>query len=76
MRNTPGMNIPEKPILQALAKRPIQTGGEQAKTMQEAYRGVNWVPGQSDYVNNPSDRKIEVLDILFKESYYLGGAGT
>ena len=61
MKDSPGMNIPEKPLLNFMAKRPISAVGDQTKTIQESFRGVNWVPGQSDYTTNPADRKIEVL---------------
>lgn len=61
MRDAPGMNIPDKEVLSFMAKRPIQTAGDQTKTMQEALRGVNYVPGASDHSANPADRKIEVL---------------
>lgn len=61
MREAPGMNIPEKAMLNFMAKRPMSAPADQTKTMQEAFRGVNYVPGSSDYTANPADRKIEVL---------------
>lgn len=61
MRDLPGMDIPEKAYLASLAKRPTFSSSDQTKTTQEAFRGVNFTPGVSDYAANPADRKIEVL---------------
>lgn len=61
MRDIPGMDIPDKAYLTSLAKRPTYGAADQTKTMQEAFRGVNFTPGVSDYAANPADRKIEVL---------------
>ena len=55
------MDIPDKAYLAGLARRPTFSPADQTKTMQEAFRGVNFTPGTSDYAANPADRKIEVL---------------
>ncbi len=61
MRDLPGMSIPDKARLNFLSKNRLNTVGDQTKTTQEAFRGVNYVPGASDYAANPSDRRVEVL---------------
>jgi len=62
LRQNPAMNIPDDGILQALAKAgPPNVIADQTKRMQEAFRGIQWNPGNSDYTPVPMDRKIEVL---------------
>ena len=62
LRGSQGMEIPEKPVLQALAKEgPPFVIADQTKRMQEAFRGIQYQPNSSDYTPVPMDRKIEVL---------------
>lgn len=62
LRGSQGMDIPEKPVLQALAKDgPPFVIADQTKRMQEAFRGIQYQPNSSDYTPVPMDRKIEVL---------------
>lgn len=61
MRDQKGMKIPPQPILNYFAKNPAYSISENTKTMQEAFRGVNYVPHQADYTTNPADRRVEVL---------------
>lgn len=55
------MNIPPKSMLVHFSRRPTHTDGDRTKTMQEALRGVNYVPGMDDYAKNPADRTVEVF---------------
>ena len=60
-RGQPGMDVPDDAKLYSLAGMPFYTPGEQTLQTSEAYRGVFYGPGTSDFQPNPADRKIEVL---------------
>ena len=60
-RGQPGMDVPEDAKLYSLAGMPFYTPGEMTVQTSEAYRGVFFGAGTSDFQPNPADRKIEVL---------------
>ena len=60
-RADPAMKIPTDDELYTLASQSPYARSSQAKSMQEAVRGVNYVPEVSDHSANPIDRKIECL---------------
>jgi hypothetical protein len=55
------LNIPSDEVLNFLAQSRVQTYGDQVRSRQEAYRGINYVPGQSDHLPNPIQNFVEVL---------------
>lgn len=60
-RADPDMMIPSDDELYTLATQSPYARADQTKAMQEAVRGINYVPEQSDHPANPIDRKIECL---------------
>jgi hypothetical protein len=60
-RDVQGMMIPTDDELYTLALNSPYANADQTKAQQEAIRGVNFVPNQTDYPANPVDRKIECL---------------
>lgn len=57
----PRFHIPALEVLNYLAANAPSAFGDQTKRYQEAGRGVQYSPGQSDYPTNPADRRVEVL---------------
>jgi hypothetical protein len=60
-RGQDGFDVPSDDQLYGLTDTNWQTAGDNTKQIQEAYRGVNFSPGSSDYNPIPADRSIEVL---------------
>jgi len=60
-KDIPGMKIPEENILWGMANSRRFTTGDQSRQIQASLLGVNYSPGSSDVIPNPTDRQVEVL---------------
>lgn len=60
-RGMPGMRIPSDEVLWGMANNRLWASGDQTKQVQSSLLGVNFAPGATDRLPNPSDRQIEVL---------------
>lgn len=60
-RENKAMRIPEDAILWSMAQDRKWTSGDQGRQNQASLLGINYAPGSSDVIPNPTDRQIEVL---------------
>lgn len=60
-RGQDGFDIPNDDQLYGLCSAQSMTAGDNTKQITEAFRGVNYSPGSSDYNPIPADRNIELL---------------
>jgi hypothetical protein len=60
-KDNPGMNLPDEEILWGMANARKWTSGDTSRQIQASLLGVNYAPGATDVLPNPTDRQIEVL---------------
>lgn len=65
-RDLPGMDIPDDAVLWGMARNQLTAQADRTKQTQAALMGVNYQPGASDWLPNPTDRKVEILTYYSK----------
>lgn len=65
-KDLPGMKIPDDDVLWGMARNQLTAQADRTKQTQAALMGINYVPGASDWLPNPTDRKVEILTYYSK----------